>query len=418
MYNLLTHGNDVMLNVEGVQLMTINEQNGKVTIALEGRIDTNNAPQTEKEIFGAVEGKAGDIIIDAAKLEYISSAGLRVLMKLRKSIGKPLPVINVARDVYDIFETTGFTELLDVKKAMREISVDGCTQIAAGGQGRIYRLDDETIVKVFCNGGIIPLDYVQEELNNAKAAFVAGVPTAISFDTVKCGEYYGIVYEMIDSKTLSKAVADEPEKMEEFAERYAAFIKDFQSIHVPDGKFKQSRDIYNQKIEALRAWITEDELAVMHEIADSIPVTDTLIHGDPHSGNIMIKDNELMFIDMTEVCYGPKCLDNGAIFRDLISAAQTTPEACEQSMGLPAPLAAKLGQLFFMKYSGITDPEKLGEYLKTAGLACAFNIGANIGAYALTNEMAKQKLPYVIEGVIRRTIIPNKDALKYLLSAQ
>ena len=409
---------DLLAEDERSTSMTINKKDGKMIIALEGRIDTNNAPQTEKEIFGAVEGKAGDIIIDAAKLEYISSAGLRVLMKLRKSINKELPVINVSRDVYDIFETTGFTELLDVRKAMRELNIDGCVQIASGGQGRIYRIDDETIVKVFCNGGIIPLDYVQEELNNAKAAFVAGVPTAISFDTVKCGEYYGIIYEMINSKTLSKAVVDEPEKIEAFAERYAAFIKDFQSIHVPDGKFKQSRDIYNQKIEALRTYITEDELAVMHEIADSIPVTDTLIHGDPHSGNIMIKDDELMFIDMTEICYGPKFLDNGAIFRDLVSASQTTPEACEQSMGLPAPLAAKLGHLFFMKYSGITDPEKLGEYLKTAGLACAFNIGANIGAYALTNEMAKQKLPGVVERIIRGVIIPNKDALKYLLSAQ
>ena len=45
-----------MLNVEGVQPMTINEQNGKLTVALEGRIDTNNAPQVGKEIFGAAEG--------------------------------------------------------------------------------------------------------------------------------------------------------------------------------------------------------------------------------------------------------------------------------------------------------------------------------------------------------------------------
>ena len=192
--------------------MTVNEKDGKVTIALEGRIDTNNAAQTEKEMFEAVEGKTGDITIDAEKLEYISSAGLRVLMKLRKSVNKPLPVTNVSRDVYDIFETTGFTELLDIRKALRELNIDGCPQIASGGQGKIYRVDDETIVKVFCNGGTIPLDYVKEEQNNAKAAFVAGVPTAISFDTVKCGEYYGIVYEMIDSKTLSQAVVDEPEK--------------------------------------------------------------------------------------------------------------------------------------------------------------------------------------------------------------
>ena len=55
-YNILASENEVMLNVEGVQPMTINEQNGKVTVALEGRIDTNNAPQAEKEIFGAAEG--------------------------------------------------------------------------------------------------------------------------------------------------------------------------------------------------------------------------------------------------------------------------------------------------------------------------------------------------------------------------
>ena len=398
--------------------MTINEKDGKLTIALEGRIDTNNAAQTEKEIFDAVEGKTGEIVIDAEKLEYISSAGLRVLMKLRKSIDKPLQIINVSRDVYDIFETTGFTELLDVKKAMRELNIDGCVQIASGGQGKIYRVDDETIVKVFSNGGVIPLNFVKEELNNAKAAFVAGVPTAISFDTVKCGDYYGIVYEMIDSKTLSRAIVDEPDKMEMYAEKYAAFIKDFQSIHVPGSKFKQSRDIYNQKIEALKSWITEDELAIMHEIADSIPVTDTLIHGDPHSGNIMIKDGELMFIDMTEVCYGPKILDNGAIFRDIVSAPQNTPQMCEYSMGMPADLTAKLGQLFFMKYSGISDPAQLGEYLKAVGLASAFNVGANIGAYAAVNETARQKMPGVVERLIRGVIIPNKDALKYMLSAQ
>ena len=398
--------------------MTISEKDGKIIIALEGRIDTNNAAQTESEIFAAVEGKTEDIIIDAEKLEYISSAGLRVLMKLRKSINKELPVINVSRDVYDIFETTGFTELLNVQKAMRELSIDGCVQIASGGQGKVYRIDDETIVKVFCNGGVIPLDFVREEQANAKAAFVAGVPTAISFDTVKCGEYYGIVYEMIDSKTLSKAIVDEPDKMEIYAEKYAAFIKDFQSIHVPGGKFKQSRDIYNSKIEALKSWITEDELAIMHEIADSIPVTDTLIHGDPHSGNIMIKDGELMFIDMTEVCYGPKLLDNGAIFRDLVSAPQNTPQMCEHSMGMPAQLVAQLGQLFFLKYSGISDPAKLGDYLKTYGLASAFNISANIGAYAQVNETARERMPSVVERLIRGVVIPNKDALKYLLSAQ
>ena len=156
----------------------------------------------------------------------------------------------------------------------------------------------------------------------------------------------------------------------------------------------------------------------MHEIADSIAVTDTLIHGDPHSGNIMIKDGELMFIDMTEVCYGPKILDNGAIFRDLVSAPQNTPQMCEYSMGMSAQLVAKLGQLFFLKYSGLKDPAQLGEYLKTFGLVSAFNISANIGAYAAVNQTARERMPSVIERLIRGVVISNKDTLKYLLSAQ
>ena len=101
--------------------------NNTLTLFPCGRIDSNNAEQIEREIFTAVDSANGaDVVIDANSLEYISSAGLRVLMKLRKTINMPIPVINVSRDVYDIFETTGFTELLDVRRAMREISVEGC----------------------------------------------------------------------------------------------------------------------------------------------------------------------------------------------------------------------------------------------------------------------------------------------------
>ena len=71
-------------------------ENNTLTIFLDGRIDTNNAAQTESGIFAAIDGKPADtqdIIIDAEALQYISSAGLRVLMKLRKKLGRPLSVI-------------------------------------------------------------------------------------------------------------------------------------------------------------------------------------------------------------------------------------------------------------------------------------------------------------------------------------
>ena len=93
------------------------------TIKISGRIDSNNAKQFEDELL-AVAG-AADVTLDAAELEYISSAGLRVLLKLKKNAGGEVSVINASNDVYDIFEVTGFTNILAVKKAIREISVDG-----------------------------------------------------------------------------------------------------------------------------------------------------------------------------------------------------------------------------------------------------------------------------------------------------
>lgn len=91
---------------------------------MEGRIDSSNALSVEKAIINAVEKHPGaELALDANDLEYISSAGLRVLMKLRKQAKRALPVLNVSPEVYEIFEVTGFTELLDVKKRLREVSV-------------------------------------------------------------------------------------------------------------------------------------------------------------------------------------------------------------------------------------------------------------------------------------------------------
>ena len=84
--------------------MRTTTDNNSLTVYLEGRIDTNNAAAVEKELFEAVDANPADaIVIDTESLEYISSAGLRVLMKLRKSTTKPMTIINVSRDIYEIF---------------------------------------------------------------------------------------------------------------------------------------------------------------------------------------------------------------------------------------------------------------------------------------------------------------------------
>lgn len=90
-------------------------ENG-ITFVLDGRLDTVTAPELEKELDEAL-GNAQPITLDLEKLEYISSAGLRVLLKAQKELKKEesLKLINVGSAVMEILEITGFTDFLDIE---------------------------------------------------------------------------------------------------------------------------------------------------------------------------------------------------------------------------------------------------------------------------------------------------------------
>ena len=174
-------------------------KNNDLTLYLEGRIDSNHAAETEAAMLEAIRKypEAG-IVLDAKNLEYISSAGLRALMTLRKHSENPITVKNVSSEVYEIFEMTGFSELFDVQKALRTVSVEGLEMIGRGATATVYRLDREMVLKVFNPN--TSLDIIRKENELCKNAFISGIPTAISYDVVQAGDCYGAVYELLNAE--------------------------------------------------------------------------------------------------------------------------------------------------------------------------------------------------------------------------
>ena len=153
-----------------------------LTIILSGHIDSANAPAVEKEITDALALEdPKHLTLDTADLKYISSAGLRIILRLRKNY-KDLSIINVSPEVYEIFDMTGFTEMLDIHKAYRVLSVEGCEVIGQGANGKVYRIDPDTVVKVYFNPDALPEIHREREL--ARTAFILGIPTAIPYDVV------------------------------------------------------------------------------------------------------------------------------------------------------------------------------------------------------------------------------------------
>ena len=88
----------------------------ELTIALEGRLDTTTAPELESELKGSLDNITA-LVLDFAKLEYISSAGLRVLLSTQKIMNRQgeMKITNVSEIIMEIFEVTGFVDILTIE---------------------------------------------------------------------------------------------------------------------------------------------------------------------------------------------------------------------------------------------------------------------------------------------------------------
>ena len=97
--------------------ITKNTENGVLTLALEGRLDTNTAPELEKEIGAELTESVQTLILDLKDLEYISSAGLRVLLASQKKMNKQgnMVVKNANDMIMDVFQVTGFIDILTIE---------------------------------------------------------------------------------------------------------------------------------------------------------------------------------------------------------------------------------------------------------------------------------------------------------------
>lgn len=89
---------------------------GKLTVVLTGRVDTSTAPRFDAAVKNNIAGVT-ELIIDLDKLEYVSSAGLRVFLSLQKTMNKQgsMEVINVHESIMEIFEVTGFSDIMTIK---------------------------------------------------------------------------------------------------------------------------------------------------------------------------------------------------------------------------------------------------------------------------------------------------------------
>lgn len=328
-------------------------KDGVLVLSAFGRIDSTNAPAAEQELEEAKNGiEHTSVVFDAENLQYISSAGLRIVLRLRKA-EPTLKVINASSDVYEVFEMTGFTEMIPVSKAYRVLSVDGCEIIGKGAKGTVYRYDPETIVKVYHNPDSLP--DIQNERELARKAFVLGIPTAISYDIVKVGDSYGSVFELLNAKSFSQLILEHPEKLEDYIGIYADLLRTIHKTAVKEDDMPDIKTFVLDWCNVIENEMTEDEMAKIRRLIREVPDSLTMLHCDYHTNNVMMQNDEALLIDMDTLSHGHPVFELANVYITYVGFGLVDPGVVEQFLGLPYPVAKRIWEVFLPRYFETDD---------------------------------------------------------------
>ena len=377
-----------------------NLDNGVLTVSLDGRMDTEAAVKFEAELAEICKNNPHEsMVFDAEKLLYVASSGLRTILKMAKT-EKNFSVENVSPAVYSVFEMTGFSRIIKIRKALRKIDLEKCEKIGFGGNGAVYRVSEDEIVKVNYN----PATYaaLDHELAKAKEAFLLGIPTAISFDLVDCGEgKRGVVYETIKSRTLGESIQSNPELMEELTERYVEQLNTLHAVHTDNPVFGNAKDNYRTQVENASKFLTEEEGQMLKQILDVLPEGDRLVHCDAHPKNIMIQNGDMLWIDMEGMATGHPIYD-------LISIAAVlngmrTDEMSLGICGMDNQTVLKFKDCFIRKYFKTEDPEAVQRY---SSMIDALRLIRAVFAIGFTSKNTEEFRPAII-GMARQVFFPN-----------
>ena len=236
--------------------------------------------------------------------------------------------------------------------------LDGCKLLGRGAKGEVYQYNSELVIKVYNDQNTY--NDVEREIALSRKAFVLGIPTAISFGIVSVGDRYGAMYELVDSETISKRIARHPASVEACARIMAELAHTIHGISVSEDEgFPNALDRLRGYIDSGIALEDETLAARCAKLIDSIPASQTLLHGDYHTGNVFLQRNEPLLIDMDRLSVGDPFVELSDLCYFYLVMGEFDPDNVKDFMGFSYQTAQKFFHSFLTHYLDTEDEARL-----------------------------------------------------------
>lgn len=332
----------------------------KLIISLSGKIDSANSNEILEQIETVrSQLPSNSIILDFDQLLYTTSAGLRVILHIKKNV-PDTKIVRAHPEIYNILEMTGFTEMMEIEKAYRVVSIRDCEIIGQGANGMVYRIDPDTIVKVYLDPDALPEIHREREL--ARAAFVAGVPTAIPYDVVRIeGGGFGSVFERLSATSFAKLLVSGEKSVDELAKMSVDLLKLIHSKTVDPSVMPDMKAVALNWVDFLQKYLPADLYEKLHSLVDAVPDDLHMMHGDYHLKNVMLQDGESLLIDMDTLCHGHPIFELGSMYNAYQGYSALNHKVVENFLGIPYDNAAEFWRKSLALYLGTDDEARLNE---------------------------------------------------------
>ena len=284
----------------------------------------------------------------------------------------------------------------------RRVSTDNCQVLGAGRSSTVYQIDSEVIVKKYDKR--VPVEKIRKEMERARKAHMAGIPTATPFDLVRADDSHGIIFErIVPGHTIGSTITEHMEHFDEIARKYTELLKQIHHTRVgEDDCFPAEKGIWLSWVEGMEPYYSKAEVAFLREMVQGVPERNTMVHCDFHENNVLVSGDDLVLIDMADIGYGHPIFDlAGGAFRAHVS----TIPGRQAHHGLTAANMQRFWETVLRYYFDTEDLEKLNEI---ADMCLAFGL-VRSALFPMKHVHIGDELRQIHIDDVRQNLFPRQD---------